>query len=140
MSRLGRRLAFDYGDVRIGVAVCDVDGILSTPLEALASKHPALISAIKDLVSEYEPVRIYVGEPLNLSGEPSESSVKARAFAQLLQSYVECEVQMVDERLTTVSAAARLSEAGVSAKDQRKKIDSAAAVAILENGIARERG
>jgi putative Holliday junction resolvase len=47
---------------------------------------------------------------------------------------------MVDERLTTVSAASRLSEAGVSAKDQRKKIDSAAAVAILENGIARERG
>jgi putative Holliday junction resolvase len=140
MSRLGRRLAFDYGDVRIGVAVCDADGILSTPLETLASKHPSLMAQIKELVSEHEPVRIYVGEPLNLSGQPSESSVKARAFAQLLQSHVECDVQMVDERLTTVTATKRLSEAGVSARELRKKIDSAAAVEILENGLARDRG
>jgi putative Holliday junction resolvase len=139
MSRLGRRLAFDYGDVRIGVAVCDADGILSTPLEPLASKHPALMTQIKNLIDEFDPVRIYVGDPLHLSGEPSESSVKSRDFAQKLQSFVECDVQMVDERLTTVSAASRLSEIGVSAKDARKKIDSIAAVAILENGIARER-
>ncbi len=77
MSRPGRRLAFDYGDVRIGVAVCDLDGILSTPLDPLDSKNPAVMSEIEKIYNEYEPVRIYIGLPLNLSGEPSESSAKA---------------------------------------------------------------
>ncbi len=138
MSRLGRRLAFDYGDVRIGVAVCDMDGILSSPLEPLNSKHPALLDHVGDLVKEYEPVRIYVGQPLNLSGEPSASSAKASAFAEQLRSSFDCEVVMIDERLTTVSASALLTQAGVNTKDQKKLIDSVAAVAILESGLARE--
>jgi len=139
MSRLGRRLAFDYGDVRIGVAVCDMDGILSSPLEPLNSKHPALLDRVGDLVKEYDPVRIYVGQPLNLSGEPSASSAKASAFAEQLRSSFDCEVVMIDERLTTVSASALLTQAGVNTKDQKKLIDSVAAVAILESGLARER-
>jgi putative holliday junction resolvase len=138
MPRLGRRLAFDYGDVRIGVAVCDMDGILSSPLEPLNSKHPALLDHVGDLVKEYEPVRIYVGQPLNLSGEPSASSAKASAFAEQLRSSFDCEVVMIDERLTTVSASALLTQAGVNSKDQKKLIDSVAAVAILESGLARE--
>lgn len=138
MSRLGRRLAFDYGDVRIGVAVCDIDAILSTPLDPLNSKHPELINHIKELVKEYEPVRIYVGQPLNLSGAPSASSAKANAFAEQVRLCVDCDVVMIDERLTTVSASSLLSQAGINAKDQKKLIDSVAAVAILESGLARE--
>jgi putative Holliday junction resolvase len=140
MSRPGRRLAFDYGDVRIGVAVCDMDGILSSPLEPLNSKHPNLMAQIRELVTEYAPVRIYVGQPLNLSGEPSVSSVKANSFADQVRAIVDFDVVMIDERLTTVSASALLSQAGVSVKDQRRMIDSVAAVAILESGLSRERG
>jgi putative Holliday junction resolvase len=140
MSRPGRRLAFDYGDVRIGVAVCDMDGILSSPLEPLNSKHPNLMAQIRELVTEYTPVRIYVGQPLNLSGEPSVSSVKANSFADQVRAIVDFDVVMIDERLTTVSASALLSQAGVSVKDQRRMIDSVAAVAILESGLSRERG
>ena len=46
MARIGRRIAFDYGDVRIGVAICDPDGILATPTATLQSKNPALKSEI----------------------------------------------------------------------------------------------
>jgi putative Holliday junction resolvase len=138
MSRLGRRLAFDYGDVRIGVAVCDKDAILSSPLEPLNTKHPSLMNHVRDLIAEYEPVRIYVGQPLNLSGTPSASSAKAIAFAEQLRSSVDCDVVMIDERLTTVSASALLTQAGVNTRDQKKLIDSVAAVAILESGLARE--
>lgn len=139
MSRLGRRLAFDYGDVRIGVAVCDLDGILSIPLDPLDSRNPGVMSEIEEIYNEYEPVRIYIGLPLNLSGEPSESSSKALLFAEKIKARFACEVEMVDERLTTVSASVLLTQAGVSAKNQRKLIDSVAAVAILESGLARER-
>ena len=139
MSRLGRRLAFDYGDVRIGVAVCDPDGILATPLEFLSTKDPALKSSILALCNEYEPTKIYVGLPLNLSGEESEATKKASAFSDLLTQLVSCPVKLIDERLTTSSASASLSQAGVNAKDQRKKIDSQSAVIILESGLAQDR-
>ena len=139
MSRLGRRLAFDYGDVRIGVAVCDPDGILATPLEFLATKDPSLKSSILALCEEYEPTKIYVGLPLNLSGEESESTKKALAFSDLLTRLVSCPVKLIDERLTTSSASASLSQAGLSAKDARKKIDSQSAVIILESGLAQDR-
>jgi putative Holliday junction resolvase len=139
MSRLGRRLAFDYGDVRIGVAVCDPDGILATPLEHLSTKDPGVKASIQDLCSEYEPTKIYVGLPLNLSGEHSESTAKALAFSDLLTQWVSCPVELIDERLTTSSASASLSQSGVNAKDQRKKIDSQSAVIILESGLAKDR-
>ena len=139
MSRLGRRLAFDYGDVRIGVAVCDPDGILATPLEFLTTKDPSLTSSILALCEEYEPTKIYVGLPLNLSGEQSESTKKALAFSDLLTRLVSCPVKLIDERLTTSSASASLSQAGLSAKDARKKIDSQSAVIILESGLAQDR-
>ena len=139
MSRLGRRLAFDFGDVRIGVAVCDPDGILATPLEFLSTKDPALKSSILALYSEYEPAKIYVGLPLNLSGEESEATKKAIAFSDLITQLVSCPVKLVDERLTTSSASASLSQAGVNAKDQRKRIDSQSAVIILESGLAQDR-
>ena len=139
MSRLGRRLAFDYGDTRIGVAVCDPDGILATPLEFLTTKNPSLKTSILELLNEYEPTKVYVGLPLNLSGELSESTTKAIAFSEFLSTVVTCPVELIDERLTTSSASTSLSQAGINAKDQRRMIDSQSAVVILESGLAKDR-
>ena len=136
MSRFGRRIAFDYGDVRIGVAVCDPDGLLATPLEVLPSKDPALIANIRSLFEEYEPVKLYVGRPKMLSGADSTAVDKTNAFAEKLTTNFDIEITMIDERLSTVSAARSLREAGVDAKSAKTKIDSAAAVAILEQGLS----
>jgi putative Holliday junction resolvase len=139
MSRIGRRIAFDYGDVRIGVAVCDPDGILATPLTTLQSKDPSLKKQIAELIEEYEPVKIYVGQPKLLSGEDGSAVAKALVFTEMLTSNFDIQVAMVDERLSTVSAAKQLRESGVNAKDARSVIDAAAAVAILEQGLANDR-
>ena len=136
MSRFGRRIAFDYGDVRIGVAVCDPDGLLATPLEVISSKDPSLIANIRVLIEEYEPVKLYVGRPKMLSGADSTAVDKANAFAEKLTDNFDIEITMIDERLSTVSAARSLREAGVNAKSAKSKIDSVAAVAILEQGLA----
>ena len=139
MSRIGRRIAFDYGDVRIGVAICDPDGILATPLTTLQSKDPSLKKQIAELIDEYEPVKIYVGQPKLLSGEDGSAVAKALVFTEMLTSNFDIQVAMVDERLSTVSAAKQLRESGVNAKDARSVIDAAAAVAILEQGLANDR-
>lgn len=139
MSRIGRRIAFDYGDVRIGVAVCDPDGILATPLTTLQSKDPALKKQIAGLIDEYEPRKIYVGQPKLLSGEDGSAVAKVLVFTEMLTSNFDIPIVLVDERLSTVSAAKQLRESGVNTKDARSVIDAAAAVGILEQGLANER-
>ena len=135
----GRRIAFDYGDVRIGVAMSDPDSILASPLITLASSDPKLFQQIALLFDEHEPVALYVGEPLNLSGESSASAQKAAAFVERLQTEFHIPVTMIDERLSTVTATNALRQSGVNSKDARSKVDMAAAVAILEQGLAIEK-
>ncbi len=137
--RIGRRLAFDFGDVRIGVAVCDSDGILSSPLDFLLAKDPSLNQQIKVLIDEYEPTKIYIGLPLNLSGQESESSTKARAFEVRMNALTNIPTELIDERLSTVNALKTLKEVGIDAKRAKTLIDSMAAVAILEFGLKRDR-
>jgi len=138
MTQRGRRIAFDYGDVRTGVALCDPDGILSSPLSVLDSKSRDFLNQISALIAEYEPIRIFVGLPMNMSGSKGESAEKAESFGQSLQSITDLPVVFVDERLSTVSAQKKLKEAGVSTRDSKSVIDAMAAVAILEQGLLRE--
>jgi putative Holliday junction resolvase len=134
----GRRIAFDYGDARIGVAICDPDGILSTPLPFLDAKHPKLIKQISAIFEEYEPISIFLGEPKHLSGADGVAVDKVRAFGRTLTEQFSLPVTYVDERMSTVDAQRRLREAGKNSKDSKVLIDSMAAVAILESGLARE--
>lgn len=135
----GRRIAFDYGDARIGVAICDPDGILSTPLPFLDAKHPKLIKHIEALCEEYEPIAIYLGQPKHLSGSEGVAIEKVRNFAASLAEKFSLPIIYIDERLSTVDAQRRLREAGKNSKESKSLIDSMAAVAILEGGLARER-
>lgn len=135
----GRRIAFDYGDVRIGVAISDPDSILASPLTTLSSGDPKLFTEIAELMVEHEPVGIYVGNPMNLSGESSNSAEKAATFAEKLRAEFKVPVVLIDERLSTVSATNSMRQSGISAKDARGRIDMAAAVAILEQALAIEK-
>ena len=130
----GRRIAFDYGDIRIGVAVCDPDGIISSPLAVLATEKN-LASEIQTIFAEYEPVQIFIGLPKQLSGVESVSAEKARSFGALLAQFTDVEIIYIDERLSTVSAQSKLREAGKSAKESKELIDAMAAVEILELGL-----
>lgn len=136
----GRRIAFDYGQVRIGVAICDPDGILSSPLPHLASSHPKLMREIVELLDEYQPVAIYVGYPKLMNGENGEAVSLVDSFIASLQAVTSIPIVLVDERLSTVSASRQLRDAGKNSKDSRLLIDSMAAVTILESGLAQENG
>ena len=124
--------------MRIGVAICDPDGILATPIATLQSKSPALKSEIAKLLSEYEPVKAYVGNPKQLNGSNGEAVSKVLSFTEFLTSNFDLPITLVDERLSTVTAARKLRDAGVDAKSAKSLIDAAAAVAILEQGLANE--
>ena len=135
----GRRIAFDYGDVRIGVATSDADSIICSPLTTLKSSDESLLKSIAEIFLEIQPIQIFVGRPALLSGKDGAATDKAVAFADVLRGITEIEVIMIDERLSTVSAARNLREAGKSAKDSKDSIDMAAAVGILEFAIDLEK-
>ena len=132
----GRRIAFDYGDVRIGVAVCDPDAILSSPLTTLQTKSKDLFDQIVQILEEHEPITIFIEKPTLLSGLSGEAVQKVEDFRVRLSEFTDIEIVLIDERLSTVSALKDLQSAGVNAKDARKSVDSLAAVAILQQGLA----
>ena len=135
----GRRIAFDYGDVRIGVAVSDPDSILSSPLTTLKATDKTLIKQISQMLSDIQPVAIYVGRPALLSGLDGSATEKASEFVALLTTLTHVPIEMIDERMSTISAARNLRDAGRNAKASKDAIDMAAAVAILEFAIEIEK-
>ena len=134
----GRRIAFDYGDVRTGVAMCDPDAILASPLCVLQSDDRNFLDEVRALLVEHQPISIFIGLPMNMSGTSGESVGKVKAFAESLQTITDVPISFIDERLSTVSAQKRLKEAGVSSRNSKNVIDAMAAVAILEQGLLSE--
>ena len=135
----GRRIAFDYGDVRIGVAITDTSGILATPLEFLTNSAEQLRTDLINVYENYLPIYTAVGYPLHLSGSESVKSASVTKFAQLISEISPAPIYLIDERMTTVSASRTLRDAGLNAKAAKGEIDSMEAVAILDSALNQER-
>ena len=137
--RPGRRIAFDFGDVRIGVAVTDPSGILAMPMHYIANLQESLPSNLLALYDEYQPIYTALGFPIHLSGEDSAKSQTVKEFAKLISSITSFPIYLIDERMTTISASRTLREAGLNSKSAKSEIDSMAATAILESALNQER-
>ena len=144
--RRGRRIGVDVGDARIGVASSDPDGMLATPVETVPA-GPGSQARLVAIAREYQAVEVVVGLPRSLSGSEGPAAVKVRAYAgelaALLASAGEAgepvPVRLVDERMTTVTAAQGLRASGVKSKKGRAVIDQAAAVVILQSALEGEK-
>lgn len=140
--RRGVRLGVDVGTVRIGVASCDRDGLLATPVETVkAEPRRASLDRLAALAAEYEAFEIVVGLPRSLSGGEGPAAAKIRGYARDLVRRLgpRTPVRLVDERLSTVTATQGLRASGVKAKKGRSVVDQAAAVVILQNALDAER-
>jgi putative Holliday junction resolvase len=130
----GRVLGVDVGTVRVGVALSDLTGTLASPLETLRrAKDLSDVDRLAALVVEHEVAEVVVGEPVHLSGASGASAADAANYAQELADRIpDVPVNLIDERLSTVTAASHLREGGIDSRKQRPVIDQAAAVVILQ--------
>ncbi|WP_416905232.1 Holliday junction resolvase RuvX [Micromonospora echinospora] len=143
----GVRLGVDVGQVRVGVSICDPDGILATPLVTLArdltsadDTVPGDVAELRRLVAEHGAVEVVVGLPVNLAGKHGPAAVHARSYADRLADVIApVPVTLTDERMSTVVASRRLAERGVRGKRQRAVVDQAAAVEILQSWLEAQR-
>lgn len=129
-------MSVDYGDVRTGLAVCDKNMILATPLMTITESYaPKLIDKILSVSTEYSVERFVVGKPLNMDGSFGDRARKCLEFAKSLKEKSGIEVVMFDERLTTVTAHRELSVTNTRGKKRKNVVDALSAQIILQDYI-----
>ncbi|MGQ0842653.1 MAG: Holliday junction resolvase RuvX [Sporichthyaceae bacterium] len=135
----GVRLGVDLGSVRIGVAASDRSGMLAVPVETVPRGRGDL-DRLAAIAAEYEAVAVLVGLPRSMSGKegPAASAVREWVVG-LAVRLAPVPVRLVDERLSTVSAASNLRASGVSSRKGRGVVDQAAAVVFLQTALDTER-
>ena len=128
-------MALDVGDVRIGIAVSDLMGIIANPLETYTRKGTLEVDAryVATLAKEKEVTQIVSGLPLGLKGQENEQTAKTREFVDKLKEVCDIPIEYLDERFTTLSAERVLIEGNVRREDRKKVIDKVAATIILQN-------
>lgn len=140
---MSRILAFDYGERRIGVATSDPTRTIASPLATLtrrAGKRPPW-PEIATLVAEQEADELVVGLPLDLAGEEGAWAAEVRAFGAELARRTGLPVRWMDERLSSVRAERAVRGIGLrkGAREEKGRIDAAAAALILEGWLALSR-
>jgi putative holliday junction resolvase len=142
----GVRLGIDLGQVRIGLAASDPDGLLAMPVETVRREPAEVEQGARDLARIVEVVResgagvVYVGLPCHLSGHEGAAARAIRTYCGVLaHAIAPVPVRLVDERLTTVTAHQALRASGRPGRRHRQVVDQAAAVVILQSAIDAER-
>ena len=133
--------AIDLGKARVGVAVTDELGLMAhaRPFLDGKSRRP-LLAALAALAKEEKIGRFVVGLPLEMNGDHGPAAQRALEFAQQLADATGVEIEMIDERLSTVEASRRLRDRGLSSREQRSLVDGAAAAVILQSWLDTKRG
>lgn len=140
--RRGVRVGVDVGTVRVGLARSDPDGLLATPVETVP-RDPEGISDVERIATEvgdFHALEVLIGLPRNLRGHEGTAAQAARSYAEAVARRVRpVPVRLVDERLSTVTAARALRDAGVRGRRHRPVVDQVAAVVILQSALDAER-
>ena len=134
----GRRIGFDFGEKRIGVATSDAASILVSP-HATILNDDQLPQKLRDIFAEIKPIYVVIGNPIHLSGSESSKSVSAMEFGEMIKSYFSGPVYLVDERMSTQNAYSQMRNIGKSEKESKFVIDQIAAVTILESALHNEK-
>jgi putative Holliday junction resolvase len=134
-----RILSIDYGMKRTGIAITDEMQIIASGLTTVPSE--TLIAFLKDYFSKEKVEKVIVGEPKQMDGTPSESSVIIEKFIKTFKiTFPEMPLDRIDERFTSKMAFQTMIDSGLK-KNQRKNkalIDEIAATIMLQDYMNRK--
>ena len=127
-------LGIDHGDVRTGVAVCDKNEILASPVTVITERRDEVLAQkLAALAKELHAEEIVMGLPKNMDGSVGFRAQAIEAFAETLRAALDIPVVLRDERLTTVSAHQYLNATDTRGKKRKQTVDAVSAVLILED-------
>ena len=136
----GKYLAVDYGDVRTGLAECDISGSLASGIGTVkpgGMRNTALLVA--DEAKKRGCKKIIVGLPKNMDGTEGDRAKTIRAFAEILSELTDIPIDFSDERMSTMVAYRFLGETGTYGKKRKDVVDTLSAEIILQSYLDRER-
>ena len=130
-------LSVDYGKVRTGIAICDKQEIIASPVTVITeTRQEVLAEKIAEISSKKGAELIVMGLPRNMDGTEGESAENVRAFAEILKEKTRLNVVLRDERCTTITAHEYLNITDTKGKKRKAVVDSVAAVIILEDYLS----
>lgn len=133
-----RYLAIDYGTKRTGLAICDQNETVASPLTVI-SGHSKLAEKIAEVIRAENVGAIVVGLPLNMDNSQGPQAKLVLDFAQKLKAGLNIPVHFQDERLSSFAADEKLAPAELPRKKKRKLRDAVAAAEILEEFLEAKR-
>jgi len=131
-----RLLGIDPGSKNIGLAICDENKKVATPLKVIRkTKFEILLKEIKEIINEYSVKGIVIGNPLNMDSSFGKSSQSTLVFAKNLSKNTTIPIVMWDERLSTEGSFKITQHLNTNVTNRVKKLDKNAAAFILQGAI-----
>ena len=133
-------MSIDYGDVRTGIAIYDIRGILASPLCVIKESYqPKLVDKIIELINENKIEKIVIGLPRNMDGSYGYRCDDCKSLGQAISEKINIDIEFEDERLTTVMAHNILSDNNVRGAKRKQTVDAVSAVMILQSYLDKNR-
>ncbi|MBE6536845.1 MAG: Holliday junction resolvase RuvX [Ruminococcaceae bacterium] len=136
----GKYLGVDYGDVRTGLAECDVSGMLASGITTI--KEGGMRKTAIRVAKEAEIrscKKIVIGLPKNMDGTMGERTEVIKAFADILAELTQIPIDFFDERMSTMVAYRYLGATETFGKKRKDAVDTLSAEIILQGYIDKER-
>jgi len=131
---LGRILALDHGNKKIGVAISDPMKIIAKPLRIIInSNYDNILNELNNLIEEFDIEMILVGLPITMKNTYSEQTKKVVDFINYLKNNLSINIKAYDERLTSKMAIKSLVIQGVKTGHNKQEIDKTSAAIFLQN-------
>ena len=132
-------MGIDFGDARVGVAVCDELGITAQGVGTVKNGGiKKLLAELDAIIKEYNPEEIVIGLPKNMDGTEGFRAEATYKFAKRLGEIYDGKIEFVDERLTTVGATQFLNATNTRGGKRKDVIDTVSACLILETYMKRK--
>jgi putative holliday junction resolvase len=138
-----RYLGLDLGSKTLGIAISDVSGLIATSLKTINfnnEDYSILINELKNIITDRNIEKLVLGFPKNMNNTIGYRAEKTLEFKKILEDYLNIEVILQDERLTTKLADNMLISADMSRKKRKEVVDKLAASYILQSYLDRMRG
>lgn len=133
-NTMGRILAIDYGQKRVGLAVTDPLKIIANGLDTVHSKD--VFTYLENYFKKETVEKVIIGYPVQVNNKPSQSVVYINEFIKkFIKKYPEMPLQQVDERFTSKLAFQAMIDGGLGKKKRADKalIDKVSATIILQS-------
>lgn len=130
-----RCLGLDLGTKTLGLALSDKSNLIASPFKVIrwdGEDYEILFKELDKIIEENQITDLVLGLPKNMNNTLGFAAERSMKFKEALESRYKMEVQLIDERLSTVEATNYLLDADVSRKKRKQVVDGVAASIILD--------